>query len=69
MANEDKADQAQDSPVAVEQTGGKAEGKMSSDGEDFEYEDDTGFDDDVDMGGESSSFRRVASPFATPTLC
>lgn len=27
--------------------------KMSSDGEDFEYEDDTGFDEDVDMDGES----------------
>jgi hypothetical protein len=27
--------------------------KMSSDGEDFEYEDDTGFDEDVNMDGES----------------
>lgn len=26
--------------------------KMSSDGEDFEYEDDTGFDEDVNMDGE-----------------
>lgn len=59
MANDDEADQEQDSPVAVPQTGGKEQSKMSSDGEDFDYEDDTGFGDDVDMGGESSSFGGV----------
>lgn len=29
--------------------------KMSSDGEDFDYEDDTGFDEDVDMDGECAT--------------
>jgi hypothetical protein len=47
----DEPDQARYTSANATKTD-KEQSKMSSDGEDFEYDDDTGFGDDVDMGGE-----------------